>query len=203
MAYANTDFWDRYKKFAAMSRQRHTSAFAELVEEPDHGSKVMDLGCGQALIGMHVLPDDVEYLGIDKEPGIIVNERGRSAVMKVDYQDKERLAAHLGYYQPSLVVSWFSTDVVMHPDEARKLYKFVFETCPAVGGIFTAGFYYDDFRRLELEVKEEGELSSFQVDRGHFLPGFQTKRIEVQAPSRLFGKEVVEVFTYIKRQTIV
>lgn len=198
MSYSDPDFWERYQEFALGSRSRHRLAYSVLTQGVLHlapGARVLDLGCGHAFIGHHVAaPDPVPYLGVDLDPG----QPPYGKVVKGDYRDRYFLERKIQDFQPTTMVSFFSTDVILPIVEAHALYKELLTSQDNVTSIFTAGFYYDDKRRNDEIVEEAGSLTSYQVPRGRFLdlPGISAKRLEIPAPSEMFGPCVVEVFTY-------
>lgn len=202
MSYADDEFWERYKEFASESFERHQLVFNMMGPRLQKDDVVLDLGCGRCCIGGTVLPEETRYVATDIElPRLEDIERVCVRVAELDYRDHEKLQKTIDYWKPAHVMSWFSTDVVLHPKEARALYRRCLEN-EGVKTVFTAGFYYDDHRREDLAVRETGGLISYQVPRGFYglNEDLDIFRVELPAPSKMFGETVVEVFTLLSRK---
>ena len=101
-------------------------------------------------------------------------------------------------YGPATVISLFSIEPTGTPAQNHRLYRQIFRHLPSVAQILSAGFYYQrQWDELE-PVLESGGLLSHQLNGAvPFLPG--ETRIQVAAPSKLFGRDVVEVWRYLIR----
>ena len=192
MTYAGDKFWENYKEYAEESRDRHQKMFNLIARELQIArkpAKVLDLGCGKTCSARNLMKSPVQYLGLDLYPP---DDRD---CRTGNYADKKELEVVLNLFQPDFVVSLFSLDVVLPPSTASEIK----EQCalhPNVKAIISAGFYYDtDALRDQSTVEEVGDVTSFQARRGHLPTSVKEIRIEQRGPSRMFGLDVVEVFT--------
>ena len=100
------------------------------------------------------------------------------------------------------VISLFALDVIMPQTEANALVKRLL-AIDGVLSVISAGFYYDDGRRDQESVEETHGLVSYQMPRGRFLDPEQYRetRMEIPAPSKLFGPTAVEVFRCVTKKS--
>ena len=193
MAYADDEFWRKYRVWATRSAYRHMDAYRRVAGMAG-GGLVLDLGAGQCEIGRTLTGWGAAYQPSDATP------KGDEAIA-LDFSDLDALSAVIGEAQPTRIISVFALDVVLPTEQSSE----VIRACMAhecVREVVSAGFYYNDERRHSRSVEEVGGITSYQVQARTNITGggLVETRLEVPAASEMFGPSVVEVWRCIKRE---
>ena len=154
---------------------------------------VMDLGCG--LGEYHLHGGYTDYAGID------LNDVGKVRnFIQADYHSLacvNRLP-----FRPTAFVSLFSIEP-FHTVEAKyAFYERIFSEVPSVEYGLASGFFYEK-RRGRKTVKEKGKVVSYQTieDPSRFISDkFSEFRLHIKTPSKMFGKDVVDVWKIFIRR---
>jgi hypothetical protein len=170
------------------------------------GYRILDLGCGQYASSLNLLHNDVEhYWGIDQiKPGARrdVDPFWAPETLKfveADYRTLDFKTLGIESKQgPMAFTSLFSAEPTANAVDNTKLYERVFSDFEECFYGVVAGFYYRS-KLPESVVEETGGIKSYQS-----LPGlpeassvYHEVRLEVDAPSAMFGPDVVEVWRFL------
>lgn len=194
MSYSNTTFWEKYRAYKLETEGVHEMALKACrpAARPlcENFVDVVNLGSGTD--PEPLLSDDNVVLRVD--PQIQNPTVGELSASYEDPDFVEKVVRSLEHKR-FMAVSFFSTEVVIHPDRSRALYDELFRSgaCAAI----VSGFYYMS-RNGQTKVSEAGGLESFQS----LLPVEDTAgeahqelfRVTLPVPSALFGSDVVEVW---------
>lgn len=179
--------------------------FDEFVGHPKP-SHVIDLGCGlgeYARWGTYT-----KYCGIDNvlrissdEASMLPGFVGSAGAIQHDYLYPDALRIATLSETVDTFVSMFSVELVVPEVERAAFYTNLFETCPTLKYGLSAGFYYASLAG-QASVGETGGIISCQtIDKpyDHPHPFFTETRIVMETPSKMFGKDVVEVYKLMRR----
>ena len=206
MSYESEAFWTKYEEYRKETWEQHKNIVRRFNLIPH---TLLDLGCGRTLSAMRMF-EPICYIGLDKEPASVKDVYGynmdqyRTDIL--DYRDLESVQKYLktkyelyGYYgfEPTLVTSFFSSELTAPQHENATFYRELFKRIPTLKNILVSGFYYSRKRNAPV-VEEVGGLISHQTigDLDYDLP--ETRILE-RVPSTLFGPDVVEVWRLLKR----
>ena len=174
-------------------RRSHNRAFEAFQKftRPD-SMLVMDIGCGLGEYSMH--GHYADYAGID------LNNVGQiKSFVQADYHD-------FGFvdelpFRPTAFVSLFSIECCHSAERKYALYERIFTDIPSIKYGLVGGFFYESKREFET-VGETGGIISYQTieDPSHYISGtFLELRVHLQTPSKMFGKDVIEVWKILSR----
>jgi hypothetical protein len=207
MGYADDAFWDQYGDYLAEARSRHwgmlhMSPLFRGASNYARAFRAIDLGCGQYASAADLLGTDLEYYwGIDqRQPGGRHVKGDGMRFIEANYRDMDfkDLALEVERFRGELVfVSLFSAEATAGEEGNRLLYEKVFREFDCLWGV-TAGFYYRG--KVDQEVIDEtGGIQSYQTLPGLPEPSdvYHEVRLEVDAPSKMFGPDVVEVWRFL------
>ena len=155
---------------------------------------VVDLGCG--LGEYYIFGPYIDYVGID-----LNNDIGDTKYFVLaDYHDLgfvERLP-----FRPNVFVSLFSIACCHPAAEEYALYENIFAEVPTIEYGLVGGFFYENKRDLET-IGETGGLISYQTIEDpskHISERFDEFRLHMRTPSKMFGKDVIEVWKILSRR---
>lgn len=197
--YANDEFWAAYAAYVDEVAPLHQRAIEHLLRSQQCriGSCLLDLGCGRINEAARLFVMDT-YIDIDADPA------NNPAHEPVDYRDMTALTRVLRRCsRPDAFCSLFSTELTAPASTNNDYYQQLFDTFPTLQRGIVSGFYYDDSRRNDPVVEEAGGLRSFQSiglladDR---FCSFTETRLQLRVPSKLFGRDVVEVWRLLERK---
>lgn len=211
--YANEEFWVEYGEYLKESLIRHADTLWSMLSHI-HGDtceirysapEVLDFGCGQYASAIGLMPVPKSYIGIDKHnPGSRWDDSMHDPVepytfITGDYRERINLS-----YEPTCFTSLFSTEVTAYRDANESFYNWVFESYPTASYGIVSGFYYLD-RWRDQYVIETGNLTSCQstgplTDYTDSTLLYTETKLEIPAPSKMFGPNVVEVWKLLERK---
>lgn len=185
-SYGDDKFWDLYGEFLKESEQRHVEAVSSLLPIK-YNNSIIDLGCGQYASASKLIPYD-DYMGIDiSKPGVR-SDLDRSYFVQGNYRTLDIKAAFDGF------VSLFSSEITANEKDNTAFYHKIFQNTKASWGL-VSGFYYRG-KEDSIIIKETGSIKSYQTFP--WLPSktplYSIKQYCVNAPSKMFGQDVVEVW---------
>ena len=158
---------------------------------PD-GLHVVDLGCG--------LGEYAAYGHFDEYAGVDVNNAGQVPnFRRADYHELEFIAKLP--FAPNAFVSLFSIECFHSAKDKYALYEKIFADAPSVKHALVSGFFYESKRGLET-VGETGGIVSYQTieDPAQYISRtFSELRTHIKTPSKMFGKDVIEVWKILSR----
>ena len=108
---------------------------------------------------------------------------------------------HQPSFSSNTFVSLFSIEPIVPEEQRYAFYARLFETCPTLKYGMSAGFYYASLPG-HVTVGEAGGIVSHQtIDKfhDHSHPLFTETRIIMETPSKMFGKDVIEVYKMMRR----
>jgi hypothetical protein len=164
---------------------------------------VIDLGCGSyefVCYGSGVM----KYCGVDKTLRGSIGRHIEAVeydYLAPDVMNVPSLLRADHRFSPNTFVSLFSVEPIIHEEQRYAFYTNLFETCPTLKYGLSAGFYYTSLSN-QATVGETGGIISHQtIDRPYEYPHplFTETRILMETPSKMFGKDVVEVYKMMKR----
>lgn len=204
--YQDEKFWDQYGAYLVESRERHKGAISTLLRYQGGEStdtvapSVIDFGCGQYASAASLMPHPHTYLGIDKhKPGM-----RHTAMCEVSFVEGDYLERVKQTIVPTCFTSLFSAECTSYQDHNRKFYNWIFEAYPTLNYGIVSGFYYLSRWRDEL-VNETGNITSCQstgplTDFTDSSLLYTETKLEIPAPSKMFGPNVVEVWKLLERK---
>ena len=194
MAY-DKNFYKLYLEYLKEKtvRASHDRMFAYFRQfTHPYSLRVADLGCGLGEYSTYGYYAD--YVGID------LNNTGQvKNFTQVDYHD-------LGFvaklpFAPNAFVSLFSIECFHSAKDKYALYEKIFADAPSVKYALVGGFFYESKRGLET-VGETGGIVSYQTieDPAQYISRmFSELRTHIKTPSKMFGKDVIEVWKILSR----
>jgi hypothetical protein len=156
-------------------------------------SDVIDLGCGQC-------QEFRRYGGCAYYKGIDLNAEDHLGIVKGNYRDWLTLRREISKKQKSFV-SLFSSEITAPYQENYKLYSFIFKTFPHIKYGLVSGFYYKS-RKHQNPILETGSITRYQTLESIEdckRVDFTERRIILPVPSKMFGKDVIEVWKFFER----
>lgn len=193
------DFYDAYEAFLKEStvRQAHDQMFKVASLNPNF-KNVIDFGCGVFNEFLIYTKPDV-YVGIDTNVSVKNSDR---VLIQADYRTVSDLSAILKNQSPAAFVSLFSTEITAPTKENYKLYEKIFREIPSINYGLVSGFFYTS-RKDENPIVETGGVVSYQTTECIETVQsnlFTEYRIILPVPSKMFGKDVYEVWKFFKRK---
>lgn len=187
--YNNDDFWARYHDYAEDSSEAHLTAFYAVYSatNPYGKGSAFDIGCGVVQLMRKVLHNKT-YVGFDQHA-----YESRPDLVQVDYTTdagRKTIADFARVLEPDVIVSAFSTEIMLPERDRLELYDWLLTLAPQV---VASGFYYDDDRRERERVQETHDLWSYQTLLDTPLQPYERRFVQ-RNPSKLFGPDVVEVW---------
>jgi len=154
----------------------------------------LDLGAGQCEIGRSLVSEQSVYKPTDQHP--------KGDAVCLDFTDMKKVHEVIHLLKPVRIISLFALDVVMPTLGASNVIRECLSH-ECVEDFISAGFYYNDGRKHQLTVEEVGGLISHQVQaRSNISDGIlHETRLEVPAPSEMFGESVIEVWRHVRRNS--
>ena len=198
MGYEDESFWDSYGDYLKESQARHL-VMVRYAPRNAITNRLLDLGCGQfaSALGM-VHP--AKYWGLDQfNPGsrlsgdeLVANDE----FIEMNYREVLPTRVNLTAF-----VSLFSAEATAPAAVNHALYAKLFKTYTHLEVGLVAGFYYRS-QPGEAVVEETGGIKSYQTlpELPESNSVYSEVRALVDAPSKMFGPDVVEVWRYLTRK---
>ncbi len=192
--YGTPEFWNEYEGYVQESLPRHLNARDQLMATRANNRPygvVLDLGCGRLKEARDLFSVAFE---VDSDPAA-----NPDAV--VNYRDTAALALKL----PSMkgvdgFTSLFSAECTGTIEANQELYEWLFKTFKTLKFGVVAGFYYRG-KEAQFTVEETGGLTSYQsVGPLSKSTLYKETRLQIEAPSKLFGPDVIEVWKLLERR---
>ena len=196
--YAENDFWVEYENFVLESLPRHREILKHI--SLDYRT-LLDLGCGKSCEAKRLFSPE-NYIGVDLSPPKN-KETKEEKYITGNYRDKTVLET----IEPgtvSMITSLFSVEITKPFLQNYSFYKDLFGRFINAEQIIVSGFYYKN-KADQIVVEETGGLWSYQsienplIVKNNF---FHEERYHLDAPSKLFGEDVVEVWKVFTRKEI-
>lgn len=192
-------FYQRYQEYLREDtvRKSHDFAFAWF-KRFTHSAPllVVDLGCG--LGEYEKFGNPARYAGVDmNDSGAVDN------FIHADYHDFGFLKQL--NFMPNAFVSLFSIEPFHPAREKYVLYEKIFSQIPSITWGLVSGFFYESKRDKEVveELKGAEKIVSYQTIEGeakHVSKIFSERRLYISTPSKMFGKDVIEVWKIFSRR---
>jgi len=202
MSDYNGDFYESYKAYLVEPKVRkaHNWIFEVASLNPDFNS-VVDFGCGQ-FNEFYVYAKPKEYTGLDLN--VESSQKGNKRLLKTDYLACKDLQELLNPRKPTAFVSLFSTEIIQPTEKNYAFYNRIFEQLPTVKSGLVSGFFYVS-RKNQNPIAETGGIESYQTlenieDVEQEL--FTEKRIVLPVPSKMFGRDVFEVWKFFEKKQL-
>lgn len=203
MSYENKDFWEQYKKYVDESLYVHKKicfsllSFCDLSTYHFTYSNLLDFGCGKCQEARLTIAPK-QYFGIDElfEPSEVV------VGAKINYRKEFDLIKKHITFDPNIFSSLFSIEPTATTLENRILYEKIFHEFPNIKCGVVSGFYYGNMRHQK-SVAEKGGIISYQsIDDLADIKSevYDEIRMIVPNPSKMFGKDVIEVWKLLIRK---
>jgi len=193
------DFYNAYKAYLNESAVRlaHDSIFKIASLNPDFRN-VVDFGCGMFNEFYEFAKPD-KYLGIDLNTS---ESKPNKLLLQIDYRKIKDLGLQAGNHSPTAFVSLFSSEITAPTNENYEFYERVFREIPSIKFGLVSGFYYVS-KKDQNPIGEPGGLMSYQTleaieDVSSDV--FTETRIILPVPSKMFGKDVFEVWKFFERK---
>lgn len=192
-------FYQQYRKYLQEDavRKSHGFAFAWLKHFTYSAPLlVVDFGCGLGEYGTFGNP--ARYAGVDtNDLGAVDN------FICADYHDFGFLKQL--NFSPNAFVSLFSIEPFHPARERYELYEKIFLQIPSITYGLVSGFFYES-KRKEVTVEElkgKKKIISYQTienELEHVSTIFSERRLFIATPSKMFGKDVIEVWKIFSRR---
>lgn len=199
MAY-DPEFYEKYSKYLIEKKVRNShDKILKMVKPLGDFDNVVDFGCGQ-FNEFLIYGKPQKYLGIDKE---VENfQDGAASFIKADYRNSKNLQELINPLKPTSFVSLFSSEIIDHYKENYEFYERAFSEIPSLNKGLVSGFFYESKKR-ENPIGEAGGIMSYQtledIDNVHSKL-FNEMRFILPVPSKMFGKDVFEVWKLFERK---
>jgi hypothetical protein len=197
MAY-NEEFYRKYRSYLLEPAVRRAHSFMfEMFHKftGDRQLRIMDLGCGTCELATFNRPH-ARYAGIDIYP---VDDH----VIVADFmQTHPDGLVNLCGFNPDAFASLFATEPLLTDRKRYEFYERLFRHIPGLHFGLVSGFIYRN-RSYHYSVVEPGSIRSYQTIERQFdvmNPLFTEFRCFIEAPSEMFGKDVVEVWKFLRRK---
>ncbi len=193
------DFYNAYRGYLAEPRVRtaHDLIFAFASLNPSF-QNVVDFGCG-AFNEFLVYAKPHKYMGVDVN---VSSEEGKRRLIRADYRKIDDLANMVNPDLPTAFVSLFSTEITAPTYKNYEFYEKVFRELSTIKSGLVSGFYYVS-KKSHNPIKEAGGIVSYQTLEN--IEDFNSKifnemRVTLPVPSKMFGKDVFEVWKFFDRK---
>ena len=193
------DFYKAYNSYLdePTVRTAHDWIFRIASLNPDFNN-VVDFGCGQFNeFFVHGRPE--RYVGLDISAS---SQDDKRKIIQADYRNAKNLAELIRPETPTAFVSLFSTEITASFKDNYSLYERIFRDIPTIRSGLVSGFYYVS-KKNQNPVGETGSIQSYQtledIENTH-SDTFEEKRIILPVPSKMFGKDVFEIWKFLQRR---
>lgn len=194
--YGTDDFWQQYEEFVAQNAYRHRKIIDGLLDSWStrwnlrNMRQYLDLGCGRAKEATQLFGPP--FVDVDNDPKAM-------PTLVLDYRkDFQRIEALKKKFY--FFTSLFSTECTASQVDNVLFYEQLFKTFRSLKFGIVSGFYYRS-KEDQVIVKETGGLESFQsIGRLANSEIYAEYRLESEAPSKLFGPDVIEVWKLLVKR---
>ena len=200
MSYAEDAFWDKYESYVNEMFQRHYISASRLLG-PRRFTGVLDLGCGRIGEAARLMEQwNKQQYDIPRPTRLSIDLDAKSDALLIgDYRELLNLVGQRDKFNS--FISLFSSECTGTQHDNSKLYDSIFFNFPCIQFGLVSGFYYRGKENLPT-VAEAGGIVSYQsiepIEARSAL--FREERLTLEAPSHMFGQDVVEVWKLLVRR---